>query len=348
MQGGILIQQKIIKPANLLDSNGELTQKGYATSLLLKYNRNDVASKLKLKEWDYYLIYQDNDFGVALTVGKNSCLGMFSATFIDFESVTEKTKTIIAPVPFGRMTMPESSCTGYIHYHNKKVSVTFRHENGVRKLHMYMKNFNGDSDFEATIDLYNEPADSMVIATPFKESVKDFYYNQKIIGMKASGSVLYNNEIYKFYNSYGLLDWGRGVWPRNVIWHWGAGQGVVNDKVFGFNLGYGFGDTSAATENMLFYNGIASKLEGVTFRIPKNDQDQYEYMKPWTVTSSDRRFEADFTPVIDRNAAVSSPILSTDQHQVFGRFNGQAVLDDGTVITMNDFPGFIERVINKW
>lgn len=330
-----------------MNSNGELTQKGYATSLILKYNRKEVAHKSKLKEWDYYLIYQD-DFGIALTVGKNASLGMFSASFIDFKSEKEKTKTIIAFVPFDKLKMPESSHTGYIHFHNQKVTVTFRHENGRRILHMFMKNFEGDSDFEANVELYNEPADSMVIATPFKESGGDFYYNQKIIGMKASGNVLYNNDIYTLYNSYGLLDWGRGVWPRNVLWHWSAGQGLVNGNVFGFNLGYGFGDTSAASENMLFYKGIASKLEDVTFHIPQNERGEYEYMKPWSVTSSDQRFEMMFSPVIDRSAKTATPVISTDQHQVFGLFTGKAILNDGTAVELNDFLGFIERVKNKW
>ena len=35
-------------------------------------------------------------------------------------------------------------------------------------------------------------------------------------------------------------------------------------------------------------------------------------------------------------------------HQVFGRFNGTAVLDDGTVIEVKDMIGFAEKVHNKW
>ena len=53
-------------------------------------------------------------------------------------------------------------------------------------------------------------------------------------------------------------------------------------KPFGFNIGYGFGSTSAATENILFYDGKAHKLDDVTFHIPADD-----YCKPWTFSSSD-------------------------------------------------------------
>lgn len=343
------MQNLIQKPAELLSENGELNQKGYAESPVLNYSRSKAAKKSRLKEWDYYLIYCD-DFAIAMTVAKLSCLGLVSASFIDLQNAAERTKDVTVFLPFGKLKMPESSASGDVNLSGKKVSVSFRHTGSTRQLTMAMRNFDDNSDFTVNLELSEEPRDSMVIATPFQEDKKDFYYNQKIIGMKASGKVLYNNTTYTVYkeNAFGLLDWGRGVWPRHVTWRWSAGQGTVNGNIFGFNLGYGFGDTSAATENMLFYNGIASKLDGITFHIPQNDKNEYEYMRPWTVTSSDQRFEMVFTPIIDRNAAVSTPIIATDQHQVFGRFTGKAVLDNGMVIELQDFLGFIERVKNKW
>ena len=32
----------------------------------------------------------------------------------------------------------------------------------------------------------------------------------------------------------------------------------------------------------------------------------------------------------------------------YGRFTGTAVLDDGTPVDIKDFPGFAEKVENKW
>ena len=56
----------------------------------------------------------------------------------------------------------------------------------------------------------------------------------------------------------------------------------------------------------------------------------------------------DFTPVLDRASCTNVGIICSDQHQVFGRFTGKAVLDDGRVIEVRDFPGFAEKVENKW
>ncbi len=343
------MQIKITKPSKLLDKQGKLMQKGYATYPLLKYRRRNVARKLRLKEWDYYLIYNDQ-YAVAMTVGRSLSILLISATVIDLISEKRITKNIIKFVSKEKFSMPESSVQGNLHYQDKDVNITILNHNGNRELYFYMKSFCNDKDLNICIDLTQEPKDSMVIATPFKEDENDFYYNRKVIGMRASGTVLLDNKMITFNStqSFALLVWGRGVWPYKTTWYWSVGQGMVNGNLFGFNLGYGFGDTSAATENMLFLNGIANKLTDVTFHIPINEKKEYDYLKSWIITSSDRRIEMVFTPILDRSAVLSMIVLSTNQHQVFGKFTGTAILDDGTIILLNDFFGFAERVENRW
>ena len=116
---------------------------------------------------------------------------------------------------------------------------------------------------------------------------------------------------------------------------------------FGFNIGYGFGDTSAATENMLFYQGKAHKLSKVKFEIPMKAGKE-NYLAPWKFTSDEKRFEMDFVPIIDRASCTDIKLIKSDQHQVFGRFTGTAVLDDGTILQIKDLIGFAEKVENKW
>lgn len=334
----------------LLNHRGELLEKGYATSLVRNYNRSSIkANKLRMKEWDYYLIY-NSDYAVALTLDDNSYMGLVSASFIDFTKKKEKTTSIITAMPLGKTNFPMTSELGDVSIKNKKAEATFSNDGHSRKLNMKIHNFDQGEPIQIALELDEEPEDSMVIATPFPQNRKAFYYNQKIIGMRAKGIVEVHGNVYRFDrdNTFGLLDWGRGVWTYSNTWYWGAGQGLVDGEVFGFNIGYGFGDTSAATENMLFYKGKAHKLEGVTFHIPLTENGKEEYLKPWTFTSTDKRFEMNFTPIIDRNAYTSALVILSDQHQVFGYFNGTAVLDDGTKIELHNFLGFAEKVKNKW
>ena len=55
-----------------------------------------------------------------------------------------------------------------------------------------------------------------------------------------------------------------------------------------------------------------------------------------------------FDPIIDRHANANALIISSNQHQVFGRFNGTATLDNGEKVVLKDFVAFAEKVKNKW
>lgn len=339
---------RITKPTQLLDDNGELIEAGWATEMLFEYDRNKIkANGLRIKEWDYYLIYNEN-FAVALTIDDNSYMGLVSASVIDFTKKEEKTVSPMFMMPLGKVNFPHTSKTGDVKYRNKRVNFEFNNHDGKRKLHAEIKNFIDDKDFICEFELINEPSESMVIATPF-DKPKYFYLNQKIVGFNAKGFAQVGEDNINFDSSdtFAILDWGRGVWTYKNTWYWSAAAGKIDGVPFGFNLGYGFGDTSKATENMLFYDGKAHKLDTVTFEIPKKGEE-LDFMAEWKFTSNDGRFEATFSPIIDRKAFSTALVISSNQHQVFGRFNGTATLDDGTKIEMRDFLGFAEKVDNKW
>ena len=121
----------------------------------------------------------------------------------------------------------------------------------------------------------------------------------------------------------------------------------MDGHVVGFNLGYGFGDVSAASENMIFVDGVCHKLDRLTFNIPQKDGKD-DFLSPWTFTSIDGRFETEFHPILDRAAYTSVGPLLSDQHQVFGYMDGVLTLDDGKKIALKHFLCFAEKVSNKW
>lgn len=344
-----MAQHRITNAGPLLDDRGYLREPGWATNLLLEYNRNKIsAAAWRIKEWDYYLITNDR-YGVALTIADNSYMGLASVSLLDFEQPREKTTSLMTAFPMGKTKLPSSSERGNIKLELKGGSFSFLNDGNTRRLICSVKDFKDGEPLEVDITLTDPPQDSMVIATPFREDKKAFYYNQKINCLKACGRAVFCGREYLFSpeDSFGVLDWGRGVWTYQNTWYWGSASGRLNGSDFGFNIGYGFGDTSAASENMLFYNGRAHKLEGVTFHIPKKDGKD-DYMGNWKFTSTNGRFEMDFIPIIDRYADTDIKIIRSCQHQVFGRFSGRAILDDGTELEVKDFLGFAEKVYNKW
>ncbi len=342
------MQHEITHSAPLLNDKGSLREPGYAKKLLPVYRRADIrAGKARIKEWDYYLAANDH-FAVALTIADNGYMGLDSISLLHFDEKWERTKSPMRVFPMGRTGLPETSAAGDTVITGNGYGIAFRHVGDSRVLTFRMGDFLDGQPIEGRLTLTEEPEESMVIATPF-DKPGHFYYNQKINCMRVSGEVNAAGRVYRFApeDSFAVLDWGRGVWTYHNTWYWGSASGQIDGVPFGWNIGYGFGNTYAASENMLFYGGRAHKLSKVRFRIPVKDGRE-DYLSPWTFTSDDGRFEMDFAPILDRAACTDFKLLKSDQHQVFGRFTGRAVLDDGTEIHVSNFLGFAEKVENKW
>ena len=329
----------------LLDDRGELREPGWSRSLVQQYKRAMIkAPQWRIKEWDYYLVLSDG-FAGAFTISDDGYIGLQSVSLLRFgQEPWEHTETVLNAFPMGRLKLPEDSSGGVTEYKDSRLQMRFSAEDGRRHITCHFSRFYDGKPFDCDIVLAQPEMDSLVIATPWDQK-HAFYYNQKINCMRASGYMEYGGVRYEFDPSrdFGTLDWGRGVWTYDNTWFWGSGNADIEGKPFGFNLGYGFGNTSAASENVIFYDGKAHKLDDVTFHIPESG-----YTDPWRFSSSDGRFEADFLPVLDRAAKLDFKVLVSDQHQVFGKMSGRAVLDDGTEIRFHDLMCFAEKVHNRY
>ena len=356
----------LTEPVSLHDEAGRLNVAGYATSMVVNYDRGRVkAGAHRIKEWDYYLVY-DAEYAVALTLNDMGYLGMLSASVLKLKDGTFKTSTALTPFPMGKFKMPASPDSGTSEFATKRVRMKLKVANGARRLECDFLKFDGDEDLHIDVVLDQEPRDSMVIVTPWAEDASAFYLNQKVIAMRAEGSFSKGTLVHKFdaVDSFGLLDWGRGVWTRDNTWYWSAAQGWQDGRGgtepgshrFGFNLGYGFGNTEAASENMVFVDGVAHKLGRVDFGIPEKAdapsggklETRYDFMMPWHVTDDEGRLDLIFTPRVDRCDYTDVKLVISDQHQVFGAFNGYVILDDGTRFEVRDLVGFAEAVRNKY
>ncbi|MCL2007322.1 MAG: DUF2804 domain-containing protein [Treponema sp.] len=337
------MQNEITTEGPLLDKNGTLTQCGYATKPLLTYRRGDIkAPPWRIKEWDFYQVCND-DYCVQMTIGHTAYAGALTVTFFRFADGLRYDRTTTLFLPFGSLNMPETSNKS-LSASGGGVSINFDVTEKERVLRCKTTEKSNTPPMEAEISLIRPHDVSIVMATPFKEKRRAFYYNEKISCMPASGYIKIGSEefVFKPQTSFGLLDWGRGVWPFSTEWYWGSGSGLVDGVPFGFNIGYGFGDSTAATENMLFYNGKAYKIDEVLF-----DLSAGGYMSPKRFSSNDGSFEMEFTPVYDRYTENKILFVNTRCHQVFGRFSGKVKLGEKT-IEIKNFMAFTEHAINNW
>ena len=342
-------QKRIVTAGPLHDEKGRLTETGYATKLIKTYDRSRIAAnRLRIKEWDYYAVCTDR-FALALTIDHNGYMTMDSISLLDFEKNTQVTKSVMGLPVTSPRSLPPTSAKGDIRVKKKGYMLSFENDGTSRHLSGFMNKFSDGDTLVFDLHLTDAPRETMVIVTPFDNHPEAFYYNQKINCIRTEGTVTLGGREYRCHpeDTFAVLDWGRGVWTYDNTWYWGSASGLADGAPFGFNIGYGFGNTSAASENVLFYEGKIHKLGRVAFHIPMKGGKE-DYMSPWTFTSDDGRFEMRFAPVMDRCAVVNAGIICSDQHQVFGQFSGTAVLDDGRALQISSLMGFAEKVRNKW
>lgn len=337
------MQNEITKSHNLLNDEGELIESGWSKNLIMKYNREDINSTLdNIKEWDYYYTGND-DLGIGISMANMGKVRALSVHIMNYKKGKYYMNFASCPLldkPSHKMPLDSN---GDVEFENEFAKCNYHRTPSKHHIKINFNDYHDSTNLKIDLSLEIPNTDSMVIAVPFEEGSNLFYYNQKINCLHPEGVIEFGSETYHISkkDTFSVLDWGRGVWPEVSTWYWGSASGKVNGEDFGFNIGYGFGDTSAASENLLFYKGKAHKLENITFHIPENS-----FTDTWSFSSSDNRFEMKFSPIIDRHSDTARGKYNSNQHQVFGKFYGKVTLDDGTIIEITDFMGFAEKVEN--
>ena len=114
------MQKEITSIQPLHDDKGHLTNPGFAKKLYWTYDRNRIkAGKSRIKEWDYYLIHND-DYGIAFTIADNSYLGFVSVSLLNFKERKYDMFSTLIPFTWGKLGLPSSSKEGDIIFENKK------------------------------------------------------------------------------------------------------------------------------------------------------------------------------------------------------------------------------------
>ena len=311
---------------------------------MFEYNREQIkAGPLSLKEWDFYQVIS-GDYVLQLTIGHVSYVASFSAMQFNTQTGEKRSFTRMKALPMRGMPMPRNpEQPNVLEVEGKDYMMRFETDKDQRQLTMQADDKKlGRIDIEFVLS-NNADNEKLVIATPFFKK-NQFYLNYKENYYGLSGHAQFGDmRMQPGAQDTALLDWGRGVWPFKHEWFWGNGSGFVNGGRFGFNIGWGFGDLQYATENMFFWNGKAYKLD--TLEV---ERDTHDYMKPWHFRDKDGKFDFTMTPIYDRYTENNMLIINTHCHQIFGRYNGTAVLPDGEIITVKDLTAFCEHAENRW
>jgi hypothetical protein len=343
------MQQELTTPSPLLDQRGNLVQVGWSRQPLLDANLENASfyrlralQPLRIKRWDYYGLTTPTHY-FSFTLAHLGYAGQVFAYVVDLEPPRHHEETLTLPLGRG-ITLPRNSTEGTSTFDNGQVRMAFHTEAQDRRLSVSWPGF-GSHGLAAEFTLAMPPEhESMNLVIPI--AGRRFYFNRKVNCLPARGWVDYDGQRYEIEpgTCLGNLDWGRGVWLYTSFWVWASASGALPDgRRLGLNLGFGFGDTSAATENAFVLDGRVHKLGAVRF-----DYDPTDFMRPWRMISPEGRLDLTFEPFYDRTARTNLLVITSEVHQMFGRYHGQLVADDGEAIPVEGLVGFAEEHHARW
>lgn len=335
------MRNNLLTPSQvILDNRGRPLQYGYHVKPVLSGSYNAV-NPFRLKEWDFYQI-SNSQYTLQVTFGHVSYAGAINACLFDYTGKMRYELTLPLLFPFKSLGLKSSAAIpAILQKRTKNYNIEIEVASGQRIIHIdtFSKKY-GKSSVDMTLS-YPEEEQGILVLTPF-ENKKHFYHNYKQSAMVARGDVNIGGQTFTFgEGSFGLIDWGRGRLPYRHEWWWGNGSMDLNGNRFGFNIGI-FGDNRYATENALFYNGKTHKLDDITYRMTNG------YKGDIIFTSSDKRFEMVFTPIFDNDTELNFLIAHNRCHQLFGYWNGVAVLDGGQTLEIKNMLAFVEFAKNRW
>ena len=344
------MQNELTQTGLLLDAQGNLAQVGWSRKPLLDCNLENVNfykihafQRFRVKRWDYYAVFTPQRFFSA-TIADLGYAGNIFVYTLDFVTHELHEEGLVIPLANG-IKLERNPAAGEASFANDKVSLHFQAEDGQRRVKVNWPAFHNGRGIQADITLRELPNhESMNIIIPIGE--KRFYDNTKINCMPAQGHIQYGDQLENLQpeTCIGSLDWGRGVWEYQSYWNWASASGFLPDgRSIGLNLGMGFGDLSKASENAVILDGKIHKLGAVRF-----DYKSGDYMQPWRFSDDDGRLDLTFTPFKDRTAQTNLGVIFSEVHQMFGRYNGGMILDDGSPLKIHDLIGFAEEHHARW
>lgn len=354
---------ELLQPSPLIQPDGRLSKVGWSRHPILDCNIDQAIfyppylrfwQKMRIKRWEYYAVFTPKRFVSATLATLGYAANIFAYVLDYTKKDYHEESRLVLPRSVVLPRNSDSAGSDSV-YQTKDLRITFHNEGPRRLVSVDWPSFDHGKGLRVELSLACPSShESMNIIIPFNE--RRFYFNRKINCMPAKGIVQWGESREEVFpeTSSGLLDWGCGIWPYRSFWNWASASGFLfrapqpgqfqgKSVSIGLNLGAGFGDTTAATENALILDGRIHKLDQVDFVY-----DPRDFMRPWLFRENNQRLDLMFTPFFHRIAQTQLPLLNSEVHQVFGRYDGRVITDDGETLQIQGLTGFAEEHHARW
>lgn len=325
-------EQELSAPVDLCRPDGRLNPQAVGWSRSPQVTAN-LTRNGRNKRWEYWAV-QQADMVFALTISDLGYAGLHSAWFLD-PAGREHSWQAITPRP--RLELPELPGAGAAAVHTRKVSLRIDPAPGTIRLRAMAEDLAADIEVTRPAD-----EDFMGVVVPWSED--QFQYTVKQTALAARGTVIRGSTTYTFDDAWATWDFGRGRWPRTVVWNWGSGSGMAAGRRIGLQLGGKWTDGTPMTENAIFVDGRCHKIGDVL----DWSYTPGAWLSPWKVRTPDGSVNLTLRPKHDRHDSVNLAVVSNGTHQCFGTWHGTVEVDGIGRIEVDGLHGWAEEVTNRW
>ncbi|MEU6728421.1 DUF2804 domain-containing protein [Nonomuraea wenchangensis] len=335
MHANAVHEREITARVDLCRPDGRLNPQAVGWSRV-PLHRANIRGWGRTMRWDYWAV-TSADLVFAFSASSLDYLAGESAFFLDRHTGEQVTSRGLL-VPARDVSFSERSGEGSVRIGAGPVRIsTDETADGTR---LRLKS----AEMEADILVHRVPGrESLSLVVPW--SARRFQYTVKDVGRPAEGAVRVNGVTRTFSTDDALatLDLGRGRWPGDILWNWGAGAGRPGGRDVAVQVGGKWTDGTGSVENALILDGRVHKIsEELVWRY-----DTSNWHAPWRITGE--RVNLEFVPEHVREADVRRAFyMRSREAQAFGHYRGTVVADDGEIVNVDGLYGWAEEVYRRW
>ena len=286
------------------------------------------------KRWEYWAVTTPTHV-VALVVSAIDYAAVHSIWVLDRRTGEAVAHDAIAPLT-GSATLPGTLGGGKVRASTRAVKIAVDEVDGGTRLRA--------RGARVRVDVVaHRPGghECLGVVVPWTDTL--FQYTVKDVARPATGTVWVDDVAHDVPagQSWATLDHGRGRWPYDVRWNWGAGSGVTDGRVIGVQVGGRWTDGTGSVENAVVVDGRLTKIsEELVW-----EYDPRDWLAPWHVTGTD--VELTLTPFHLKQSVTDLKVFASLTSQCFGHWEGR-VRVDGAWVPVRDVVGWAEDVHNRW
>ncbi len=341
----------------LFGEGGNLAEPFWAREDFLRYERNAVpllsrrGSPFKtLKDWDRYYILSDQA-ALMLMVADMGRFCQLQALLIDFKGGRKYSHREQVVFPLARLELPSSSREGNVRVQRQDTYFDFSLlDQGGRILKVDIPSYDGGDGLRGALVLSpvgapDSDVETLATLRHWKKRSNAFLYNLKNPSFDVEGVISCAGKDFVFVKdkAFAVLDWTRGLWPKQTSWRWLLAMGNIGGQRLALNFMQGPEGSKGMGENAIFIDGIIQKIGPVNFEISSDDP-----LFPWRIFDNNQTLDILIEPYYLHSAKEKGILRSSKENLVFANVSGSFILDSGEKTDFVNLQGMSEFAKKRW